>query len=356
MPLRARPERRPYRGRVARAGGQARLSDEWRAWLAENVLLGVPRRELLETLGAQGVPAAIASREIDELVRSPLLLAANKVARLVRRHELIVRMKRAVDRLAASPRDVERRSRVSSDEFFDRYYAANVPLVLTDALDAWPAARRWSPADWKTRFGGALVEVTTDREAGPIFEPNFKAHCRTMPMSELCDRVVAAGTTNDVYLIANNHLAQRPGLEALLEDIRGPHECLDDQRTGEVVSIWFGPAGTLTPLHHDTSNVLFLQVYGKKRFLLFPAWELFLTHDPHHGVHSPIDAERPDLDLHPDFAHASRREVELSPGEGLFVPIGWWHHVRALEVSISMSLTNFRRNNHFPWYYPGLVK
>jgi hypothetical protein len=341
---------------VAREGGAPRLSNAWRTWVAENLLRRVPRAELIASLGAQGVPASLAAREIEEIARSPLMHGADKLARLVRRHELVVRMKRTMDNVASSPRAVERRSGVPAEEFFDRYYAANVPVVLTDALEPWPAMRRWSPADWKARFGDVLVEATTDREADPIFEPNFKAHCTLTPMGELCNRIVAAGTTNDVYLIANNHLAKRPGLEALLDDVRAPHPYLDPPRNGDYLSLWFGPAGTLTPLHHDTANVLLCQVYGRKKFLLFPSFELFLTHDPHHGVHSPIDPEHPDLDLYPELAEATRREVELSAGEALFIPVGWWHHVRALEVSISASFTNFKRPNQLRWYYPGLVK
>jgi ribosomal protein L16 Arg81 hydroxylase len=112
----------------------------------------------------------------------------------------------------------------------------------------------------------------------------------------------------------------------------------------------------VTPLHHDTANVLFCQAFGKKKITLFPAFELFLTHDAHHGVHSPIDLDHPDLEAYPQFSEAMRKEVELSPGEGLLIPLGWWHHVRALDVSISVSFTNFRRPNYYDWYYPGLVK
>jgi hypothetical protein len=225
---------------VARVGGAARLSSEWRAWLAENLLWRVPNEELIASLAARGVPAQLAWREIEQMARSPILRGAARVARLVRKHEVVVRMQRAMNALASSPRAVERRSHVSTEEFFDRYYAGNVPLVITDALEPWPAARRWSPAEWKARFGCVLVEVTTGREADPIFEPNFRAHCTSIGMGELCDRIVAAGTTNDLYLIGNNHLAKRSGLEAVFDDIRGPHPYLDEKRDGEAMTLWFG--------------------------------------------------------------------------------------------------------------------
>ncbi len=47
------------------------------------------------------------------------------------------------------------------------------------------------------------------------------------------------------------------------------------------------------------------------------------------------------------------REVVLAPGEMLFIPVGWWHHVRALSLSINLAFTNFVRNNSFDWFRPG---
>ena len=45
-------------------------------------------------------------------------------------------------------------------------------------------------------------------------------------------------------------------------------------------------------------------------------------------------------------------DLELAPGEVLFVPVGWWHHVRALDWSITLSLTNFVFPNRYKWAIP----
>lgn len=355
--FRRRRAHRPwFRGRVAREGGPVSLSEAWRAWVAENLLLDVPRQELLETLERHGVPRALAIREIDAVARSPLTMGARRVARLVRAHELVARVRREVDKLASRPLLVDRQSGLSLEQFVDRYYAANVPVVLTDTMQVWPALSRWSPAYLKERYGEALVEVTLDRDADPHADANYAAHSKTMRLGEFCDRVGSAGCTNDFYLVANNRIWERPALEPLFDDVGGPHEYLDDKRGGGWTSMWFGPAGTVTPLHHDTANVLFCQVFGRKRVLLFPPLELSLVQNMHHGVYSDVDPENPDADAFPAFADIPRREVVLEPGEALFIPVGWWHHVRALEVSISLAFTNFRVSNDFRWYFPGRVK
>jgi ribosomal protein L16 Arg81 hydroxylase len=61
----------------------------------------------------------------------------------------------------------------------------------------------------------------------------------------------------------------------------------------------------------------------------------------HIGVFSEVDCEKPDLVRHPLYRYANKFVFDLNPGEALFIPVGWWHHVRALDVSISVSFTNF---------------
>ena len=181
---------------------------------------------------------------------------------------------------------------------------------------------------------------------------------RTMThLTDFCDRVAAASPTDDFYLVANNRVTNRPALEGLFADVSAPHEYLDPERDARWTSMWFGPAGTVTPLHHDTANVLFCQVFGKKRFLLFPPSDLFLTHSMHciQSSRRAAEEERPDPAALPEFAQGAAKEVVLSSGEALFLPVGWWHHVRALEVSINLAFTAFRLPNQFNWYYPGKI-
>lgn len=280
-----------------------------------------------------------------------------------------MRLQRTLGEMARRPREVERRSGLSHDEFFERYYAGNVPVVITDGLAPWPKLAQWSPASLKERFGEVDVEIMSDRNAaarhtgatcsaGPACTAELEGCRKVMRLAAFCDRVVTSAPTNDFYLVANNRITNRAPLKPLFDDVSGPHEYLDDRRDAGWTSMWFGPAGTVTPLHHDTANVFFCQIFGRKSFVLVPPFELDLIGDMHHSVYSSFDPGRSDLEGASDLAAASKKltkEVVLAAGEALFVPVGWWHHVQALDVSISLAFTSFRLPNRFDWYYPGRI-
>ena len=47
------------------------------------------------------------------------------------------------------------------------------------------------------------------------------------------------------------------------------------------------------------------------------------------------------------FRNVTVIDVEIGPGDLLFLPVGWWHHVRGLDTSITMTFTNFVFDNDF---------
>ncbi|MBB5874415.1 ribosomal protein L16 Arg81 hydroxylase [Allocatelliglobosispora scoriae] len=97
----------------------------------------------------------------------------------------------------------------------------------------------------------------------------------------------------------------------------------------------------MTPLHFDNSSVLLCQVLGRKHVKLVPSFERHLVY-PRGGTFSSVDAARPDLDRHPLFAEATVLDVVLEPGQAVFIPVGWWHWVHALDVSATVTFHHFQ--------------
>jgi ribosomal protein L16 Arg81 hydroxylase len=193
-----------------------------------------------------------------------------------------------------------------------------------------------------------MIEVMTGRDADPRYEREPDRHRTEMRFADYIDMVYSGKVTNDYYLVANNAFLQRPAAEPLLEDFAAFPEYLNPAAASDQSFLWFGPAGTVTPLHHDTSNILMAQVVGRKHYRLVPASQWHFVYN-NTGVFSDVDCESPDFNRHSDFRKATVIDVILEPGEVLFMPVGWWHHARALDVSMTISFTNFVFPNYFNW-------
>ncbi len=88
------------------------------------------------------------------------------------------------------------------------------------------------------------------------------------------------------------------------------------------------------------------QVRGRKRVKLVAPWELPRLYLDRH-CYSQFDAEQPDLARFPLLKDVAVVDVVIGPRDLLFLPVGWWHHVRGLDVSITMTFTNFAFDNDF---------
>lgn len=329
------------------------LSIDHRAWIVENLVNGVAEAELVAQLAPQ-LTVARARKEVRAVARSPLLAVCARLAKRAQRLELVAALGRSHARGEPAPAAVERRATPRADEFFRRYWAAHRPVVLDDATRGWPALRKWTPAFFRRRFGRETIEITDRREADPDYDANFQAHRKRVRMDRFIDRVLAAGASNDFYMVSNNHTMTRPRFRALLADVKPPRELFEPPEP-LATSLWIGPAGTVTPLHHDTTNILFSQIYGRKRVELVSPQETALVMDPLRGFYSPVDLDRLAEASHPALRAMLVKTVELAPGDSLFIPAGWWHRVTSLSVSISFSLLSFRRPNDFDWYRPGHI-
>ncbi|WP_129641126.1 cupin-like domain-containing protein [Peristeroidobacter agariperforans] len=126
-------------------------------------------------------------------------------------------------------------------------------------------------------------------------------------------------------------------VDTCLPGFRGEND-LGFRERQPLVSIWLGNR-TRIAAHHDLPDNIACVVVGHRRFTLFPPEQLEnlyigpLDFTPAGQAISMVDFAKPDLQRFPKFAEAARHAhvAELSPGDAIFIPSMWWHHIEALD-------------------------
>ncbi|KAJ9601152.1 hypothetical protein L9F63_000672, partial [Diploptera punctata] len=242
--------------------------------------------------------------------------------------------------------------RPSLEKFRTEHFVPQVPAKLTSCMMHWPAVDKWKDINYIRRVAGAR---TVPVELGSHYvDPEW-----SMKMMTIADFIETHIMQQRDDSTTVGYLAQHPLFDLicffffflqvpeLIGDIFEPEYCclsedLDDSKEAEPTDInaWFGPKGTLSPLHHDPKHNLLAQVVGEKRILLYSPGETEKLY-PHEGSMlnntAQVNPEKPDYSTFPKYKTAQTWECHLQPGEMLYIPPKWWHHVRSLCTSFSVS-------------------
>jgi len=324
------------------------MDDEWRRWIAENLLLGAVAATVAATMVRAGFSEEEAAAEVGSAASSPYLIGAQRLRNRLDKRNWLIDTRRRLEQLL--PEAVERRVRLARAEFFRQYYSAGRPVIISGMLDDWPALGKWNIDFLSRQYAEKIVEIQADRNTDGQDESNKTRHQIKMRFGDYLDWIRRQDSSNDRYLTAYNSVHNVHALAELMRDVRGVPEYLD-LASRDQGFLWIGPRGTLTPFHHDLTNNLLAQVIGRKRFVIASSSEISGMYN-HDHCFSAVDGRRVDYDRFPDMRGVRLMELILEPGELLFLPVGWWHFVEGLEFSISLTFTNFRWNNAFTDTYP----
>jgi hypothetical protein len=219
------------------------------------------------------------------------------------------------------------------------------PALLPGYIREWPAVQlaQVSPsavAEYLKRFdNGTLVDalMTPPEVDGQIFYDTtmsgFNFHRNRLSLSAIADQVLRYAKFPQSPAVA----AQSALISACLPGFTDENHL--DLTTADVQPrIWLGNRIT-TPAHVDEWNNIGCIVAGRRRFTLFPPEQIDnlyigpLDFAPTGAPMSLVSLRNPDFVRYPRFrdALAAAQTAEVGPGDAIFIPPLWWHHVESLE-------------------------
>ena len=244
---------------------------------------------------------------------------------------------------ASSPRVREYRG-VDAVTFRDEIVARREPAVMRGLVGAWPAvAASAGSADgigaYLARFDrGAKVSAWIgpgEIDGRFFYRPDMMGLNFAQVETSLGDFIAAVaaeaekGEPRSMYMGSAPVALVAPGFERengmpLLEPGKA------------VPRIWVGTR-TRIAAHYDESENIACAVRGGRRFTLFPTEQVAnlyvgpLDFTPAGQPTSMVDLATPDFARFPRFREALKAALvaDLEPGDAIYIPTLWWHHVQA---------------------------
>ncbi|MBK7561560.1 MAG: cupin-like domain-containing protein [Chitinophagaceae bacterium] len=225
-------------------------------------------------------------------------------------------------------------------EVFKRdFYRPGVPVVIRNLSHNWPALGKWNWDYFKKLVGDKKVPLYNNVKSDAYTPINTADDYKTF--GEYIDMIRSGPSAWRIFLFnIFDHAPQ------LIKDFTWPEQLMKGF-IKKYPMLFTGGAGSITHMHYDIdlSHILHTQFGGRKRVLMFPYKEQHKLYRKPFEVLSLADFSYyyeqnggPDYDKFPALKLAEGFDFILEPGDTLFMPAGYWHHMEYLEPGFAMSL------------------
>ena len=224
---------------------------------------------------------------------------------------------------------------------FQQIRAAAVPAVLKEIARDWPIVRAADPAAYLR--GMAVAAPVPFARGAPEIEGRFHygatigtrnfAKGETL-LPDFLDALVAEADKPRPDALAIQGLSAREHVPGFAEAHR-----IALLPPAVPARLWIGNAAKVAT-HHDPSENIAVVAAGRRRFTLFAPEQVGNLYmgpfqpTPAGTQVSMVHVTAPDLDRYPRFADAlaAAHTADLEPGDALYIPYQWYHHVEALDA------------------------
>ena len=228
---------------------------------------------------------------------------------------------------------------VSSREVVWTFIDTASPAVFTHDIAKTGVGRLLTPNDLRHAFQDESVTVSVSQ--GGAFRPQAGSEIlgRRMPFVDFATYVENSNhQTSERLYLSQFPLDTTPVI--LGSDVATP-SYIPDGSSLVSKNLWFGPAGTISPLHFDRSHNLLHQHWGHKHVVMVDPSHFHLLKPGSKNSGSPhvssLDLVTSGFNIDLSRLNAPCLETILEPGDVLFVPAFWWHHVISIDVAISIN-------------------
>ncbi|MEM8999418.1 MAG: cupin-like domain-containing protein [Bacteroidota bacterium] len=227
---------------------------------------------------------------------------------------------------------------ITKKEFIRNYFKPQKPVVIEEFIEDWPAYSKWNLDYIKAIAGDKIVPLYDDR---PVkHDEGFNEPHAKMRMDAYIDLLKTAPTKYRIFLW--NVLKEVPQLQ---NDFRYPDFGLTLMK--RLPMLFFGGSDSHTFMHYDIdlANIFHFHFEGDKQCILFPQSETkFLYKIPHSLItREDIDFADPDFEKWPALQNAKGHIAHLKHGNVIYIPEGYWHHMKYISPGFSMSLRAIAR-------------
>ncbi|OCA78974.1 cupin [Chryseobacterium contaminans] len=223
---------------------------------------------------------------------------------------------------------------ISKEEFYEKYLKPRRPVVIKNMAKKWPAYQKWTMEYMKEVVGDVEVPLYDSSKADPSAPINASA--AKMKFGDYIDLIQREPTDLRIFLFDPIKYAPK-----LLEDYISPKELMGGF-LDKYPNMFFGGKGSVTFLHFDIdmAHIFHTHFNGRKHILLFDyKWRERLYQIPYATYAlEDYDIENPDFTKFPALDGVEGIECFLEHGDTLFMPTGWWHWMKYLDGSFSISL------------------
>lgn len=227
---------------------------------------------------------------------------------------------------------------IEPEVFRKEFYEPGIPVIIRNLSHSWPAYQKWNWEYFKNLVGEKRVPLYNNVKSDAYTPINKADDYKTF--GEYIDMISRGPAGWRIFLFnIFDHAPQ------LTKDFTWPEELMKGF-VKKYPMLFVGGAGSITHMHFDIdlSHILHTQFGGRKRVLMFPFKEQYKLYRKPWEVLSLADFSnyyedgKVDYEKFPALKMAEGLDFILQPGDTLFMPAGYWHHMEYLDSGFAMSL------------------